>query len=108
MSEKNLVLQDAELCEAAFVRHRDPEDMKALVIRLNKIEGTVRGIRRMVERDDYCMDILVQVAAVNSALNGFSKQLLKEHLKTVVREDMENGHEEKLDEFIESLQRFLK
>ena len=58
-------------------RHKDrsPEEYKALVNRLSRIEGQVRGVRGMLEKDAYCVDILVQVAAVNSALNSFSKEL---------------------------------
>mgnify|MGYP002553228700 FL=1 len=63
-------------------RHKDrsPEEYKALVNRLSRIEGQVRGVRGMLEKDAYCVDILVQVAAVNSALNSFSKELLAQHL----------------------------
>ena len=59
-------------------RHKDrtPEEYRALANRLSRIEGQVRGIRAMLDKDVYCADILVQVAAVNAALNGFSKELL--------------------------------
>ena len=63
-------------------RHKDrtPEEHKALLNRLSRIEGQVRGIRGMLEKDAYCVDILVQVAAANSALNSFSKELLAQHI----------------------------
>mgnify|MGYP001028794517 CR=1 FL=1 len=83
-------------------RHKDrtPEEYRALVNRLSRIEGQVRGIRAMVEKDVYCTDILVQVAAVNAALNGFSKELLGQHVRTCVADDLRNGSSEKLDELL--------
>ena len=67
-------------------RHKDrtPEEYRALANRLSRIEGQVRGIRAMLDKDVYCADILVQVAAVNAALNGFSKELLGQHIRTCV------------------------
>ena len=76
--------------------------------RLNRIEGQIRGIRGMVEKDIYCADILVQVAAVNSALNGFSKELLAQHVRTCVADDLRAGSEEKLDELIKLLPKLMK
>ena len=68
----------------------------------------IRGIRGMVEKDIYCADILVQVAAVNSALNGFSKELLAQHVRTCVADDLRAGSEEKLDELIKLLPKLMK
>ena len=96
-------------CEACHKhKERTPEEMKALINRLNRIEGQVRGIRGMVEKDIYCADILVQVAAVNSALNGFSKELLAQHVRTCVADDLRAGSEEKLDELIKLLPKLMK
>lgn len=91
-------------------RHKDrtPEEYKALLHRLNRIEGQVRGIRGMLEKDAYCVDILIQVAAANSALNSFSKELLAQHLSTCVAQDLRNGSEEKLDELLRLLPRLMK
>ena len=89
-------------------RDRTPEEYKALLHRLNRIEGQVRGIRGMLEKDAYCVDILVQVAAANSALNSFSKELLAQHLRTCVAEDLRSGSEEKLDELLRLLPRLMK
>lgn len=89
-------------------RDRTPEEYKALLHRLNRIEGQVRGIRGMLEKDAYCVDILVQVAAANSALNSFSKELLAQHLSTCVAEDLRSGSEEKLDELLRLLPRLMK
>ena len=73
---------------------------KQLITRLNRIEGQIRGIRSMVEKDVYCTDILVQAAAARSALNGFTRELIDQHLSTCVAEDLKNGGEEKLQEFL--------
>ncbi len=94
----------------SYCRHKDrtPEEYRALVNRLSRIEGQVRGIRAMVEKDVYCTDILVQVAAVNAALNGFSKELLGQHVRTCVADDLRNGSSEKLDELLTLLPKLMK
>ena len=91
-------------------RHKDrsPEEYKALVNRLSRIEGQVRGIRAMLDKDVYCADILVQVAAVNAALNGFSKELLSQHVRTCVADDLRAGGTQKLDELLQLLPRLMK
>ena len=91
-------------------RHKDrsPEEYKALLNRLRRIEGQVRGIRGMLEKDAYCVDILVQVAAANSALNGFSKELLGQHIRTCVADDLKAGETQKLDELLQLLPRLMK
>ena len=95
---------------AACCRHKDrsPEEYKALVNRLSRIEGQVRGVRGMLEKDAYCVDILVQVAAVNSALNSFAKELLAQHMSTCVADDLRAGSDEKLNELIKLLPRLMK
>ena len=101
---------EAETLHACCCRHkkRSEEEYKSLIHRLNRIEGQIRGIRGMVEKDIYCADILVQVAAVNSALNGFSKELLAQHVRTCVADDLRAGSEEKLDELIKLLPKLMK
>ena len=91
-------------------RHKDrtPAEHKALLNRLSRIEGQVRGIRGMVEKDAYCVDILVQVAATTSALNSFAKELLAQHMSTCVADDLRAGGEEKLDELLWLLPKLMK
>ena len=91
-------------------RHKDrtPEEYRALANRLSRIEGQVRGIRAMLDKDVYCADILVQVAAVNAALNGFSKELLSQHVRTCVADDLRAGGTQKLDELLHLLPRLMK
>ena len=95
---------------ACCCRHKDrsPEEYKALLNRLSRIEGQVRGIRGMLEKDAYCVDILVQVAAANSALNSFAKELLAQHIGTCVADDLRAGSNEKLDELIKLLPKLMK
>ena len=101
---------EAETLHACCCRHkkRSEEEYKSLIHRLNRIEGQIRGIRGMVEKDIYCADILVQVAAVNSALNGFSKELLAQHVRTCVADDLRAGSEAKLDELMNLLPKLMK
>ena len=76
--------------------------------RLSIIEGQIRGIRGMLERDVYCIDILTQVSAANSALNSFTRELLSEHIKTCVANDIREGDEEKLEELLKVLPKLMK
>ena len=89
-------------------KERSPEEYKKLIHRLNRIEGQIRGIRGMVEKDVYCADILVQVAAANSALNAFSRELLSQHVHTCVPDDLRAGSDEKLDELLKLLPKLMK
>lgn len=91
-------------------KHRDKEgkDYKCLVARLNRIEGQIRGIRKMVDEDRYCVDVLTQVSAVQSALNAFTKELLARHIKSCVVEDIRKGHDEVAEELVLLLQRVMK
>ena len=91
-------------------RHKDrtPEEYRALANRLSRIEGQVRGIRAMLDKDVYCADILVQVAAVNAALNGFSKELLGQHIRTCVADGIRRGDDEVIDELVTTLQKLMK
>ena len=101
---------EAETLHACCCRHkkRSEEEYKSLVHRLNRIEGQLRGIRGMVEKDVYCADILVQVAAANSALNAFSRELLSQHVRTCVADDLRAGSDEKLDELLKLLPKLMK
>ena len=90
------------------VKKRSCEEHKDLIHRLSRIEGQVRGIRGMVERDAYCTDILVQSAAVSAAISSFNRQLLENHIKTCVVDDMKAGKEETVEELLSILQKFMK
>ena len=89
-------------------KQRSDDELRGLVSRLNRVEGQVRGIRRMLEGNAYCIDILTQVSAANSALNSFAKELLSNHLRSCVAEDIRSGNDEKLDELVKTLQKLMK
>lgn len=89
-------------------KERSDKEYRDLLNRLNRIEGQVRGIKGMVEKDAYCTDILVQVAAVNAALNSFNKVLLANHTRTCVARDIQEGKEETIDELVATLQKLMK
>ncbi len=93
---------------AGKIRVRTPEEYKDLMNRLKRIEGQVRGVQGMLERDAWCADILTQVAAINAALNSFSKVLLAQHLHTCVAQNVRAGNDEVLDELVELLPKLMK
>ena len=89
-------------------KERSAEEYKDLIHRLNRIEGQIRGIRGMVEKNAYCPDILAQVAAANAALNSFNKVLLGNHIRTCVAEDIRQGKGETIDELVALLPKLMK
>lgn len=95
-------------CCCHKTKHRSEEEYKALLNRLSRIEGQVRGIRKMVETDAYCTDILTQVSAVQAALNAFNRELLASHIRTCVAEDIRSGKDETIDELVFTLQKMMK
>lgn len=97
-----------ECCCCHKTKERSEKEYKDLCNRLNRIEGQIRGIKGMLEKDAYCADILVQVSAANAALNSFTKILLANHIKTCVTEDIKAGKEETVDELVTLLQKLMK
>ena len=89
-------------------KHRQPQEADALIRRLSRIEGQVRGVRGMVERECYCTDILTQVSAIRSALDGFSRELLAEHIRTCVVRDIREGHPEVVEDLLATIQRLIR
>ncbi|MCI7808814.1 metal-sensing transcriptional repressor [bacterium] len=100
-------MEERECC-AHKTKDRTQEEYTSLIHRLNRIEGQVRGIRGMVEKDAYCTDILMQVAAVNAALNAFNKELLAQHIRTCVVQDIRAGKDETIDDLVSTLQKLMK
>lgn len=90
------------------IKHREDQELKKLINRLNRIEGQIRGIKKMVEDDRYCIDIITQVSATNAALNAFNKELLSQHIQSCVVEDVKSGNIEKIDELCATLQKIMK
>ena len=95
-------------CHCERHKHRSEEEVAALQRRLSRVEGQVRGIRGMVERDAYCTDILTQISAVQSALSAVSRELLASHIRTCVVEDIRKGDTEVVDDLVATIQKMMK
>ena len=104
IEERTEKLEKDEVCPGCVhkTKERSDKERRDMMNRLSRIEGQVRGIKRMVE------NILIQVSAVNAALNSFNKVLLASHIKTCVTEDIKNGKEETIDELVLILQKLMK
>lgn len=94
-------------CVTCRTKKRSEEEKRALLNRLSRIEGQVRGVRGMVESDIYCPDILIQVSAISSALSSFAKELLASHIKTCVVADIKENKTESVDELVALLGRTM-
>ncbi len=102
-------MADREMCGCCGkTTDRTQDERKKLIHRLNRIEGQIRGIRGMLEKDAYCTDILVQSAAVNAAVNAFNKELLASHIRGCVARDIREGKDDVIDELVATLQKLMK
>ena len=106
--EVNIMSEMYPDCPHCRTKHRSPEEARRRINRLNRLEGQIRGIRGLVEKEAYCPDILVQAAAANAALNAFSRELLDEHIRTCVVEDIRQGRDETIDELLATIQKLMK
>ena len=106
MTEKTEQLPQSGCC--CRHKHRDAPEYEALLKRLRRIEGQVRGIQGMVEKEAYCTDILTQVSAVQSALRAFSKELLANHIRTCVADGVRQGDEDIVDELVRTMEKMMK
>ena len=95
-------------CCNVRTKERSPEEYKDLVNRLSRIEGQIRGLKRMVEEGAYCPDILNQSAAASAALSSFNRVLMSNHIKSCVIEDVRAGNDETVDELLGVLQKLMK
>jgi DNA-binding FrmR family transcriptional regulator len=88
--------------------HHSDKMKQNLITRLNRIEGQVRGVKGMIERDTYCDDVLNQIAAIQSALNSVSKLLLEGHMKSCVIERIQEGDQDVIDELLVTIKKLMK
>ena len=95
-------------CQCQRTKIRSEEELKRLFNRLSRIEGQVRGLREMLQKDVYCPDILIQVSAVNAALNSFSRELLSEHLHPCLAGNLRQVNDEVIEELVEVLRKLMK
>ncbi len=102
------IIEEMPAPDACRKNHHPPSVKRDLTNRLNRIEGQVRGIKGMVDRDVYCDDIITQLAATQSALNSVTKVLLDGHLKGCVKDRLASGDEEILDELLVTFQKLMR
>ncbi|MBR3837090.1 MAG: metal-sensing transcriptional repressor [Clostridia bacterium] len=95
-------------CSCKRTKKRSTQEEKALLNRLNRISGQIRGIYKMVEEDAYCTDILTQAAAAREALGSFSRMLLEEHIRTCVCQDLKEGKDGTAEDLVRTLRRLMK
>ena len=95
-------------CCGERTKERSAEEMKQLLNRLSRIEGQVRGVKGMVEKNAYCPDIITQVSAITAALNAFNREMLSTHIRTCVADGVRGGDDAKLDELVILLQKLMK
>lgn len=94
-------------CCGSKTTQRQEKEYKDLINRLSRIEGQIRGIRGMLEKDAYCVDVLTQVAAAESALKGFARQMISNHMHQCVVRDIREGREDTVDELVDLLKKFM-
>ncbi|NLC72941.1 MAG: metal-sensing transcriptional repressor [Ruminococcaceae bacterium] len=105
MKNKNIKAE----CQNCKKKERLPEEKKKLQNRLNRIEGQVRGLSKMVDDDAYCIDILVQIQAAKSALAAVSRVLLESHMRSCVTKEIKEGNEDEvLDDLMRTIEKMLK
>ena len=97
-----------EACCCHKTKKRSEEERKKLINRLSRIEGQIRGVRGMVEKDAYCTDILTQVSAIQSALNAFSRELLANHIRTCVVDGIRSDDTDIVDELVRTVEKLMK
>ena len=97
-----------EKCCCSKKKVRSPEEKKRLLNRLNRISGQINGLKKMLENDEYCVDILTQSAAVSAALDSFERVLLDEHIRTCVAENIRKGNDEVVEELVDILRKMMK
>ena len=108
--EKDLNEKKSAPCPRCSGKHkqRSEKEYRSLMNRLSRIEGQIRGLKEMLEKDAYCTDILIQVSAATAALNSFSKELLATHIKTCVADNIRQGNDEVVDELVGVLQKLMR
>lgn len=111
MSLNNENSLENEVCcstESERKSHHSDKTKQNLVTRLNRIEGQVRGIKGLIDKDTYCDDVITQIAATQAALNSVAKLLLEGHMKSCVLERIQEGDTAVLDEVLITIQKLMK
>ncbi|WP_043929894.1 metal-sensitive transcriptional regulator [Bacillus sp. EB01] len=107
--------ETAPVCEdhcntenSARKSHHSEKTKSNLITRLNRIEGQIRGIKGLIDKDTYCDDVITQISATQAALNSVAKILLEGHMKSCVVERIQEGDHEVVDELLVTIQRLMK
>jgi DNA-binding FrmR family transcriptional regulator len=100
-------MENLEKCHIIDVS-KNNKTKKNMMNRLSRIEGQIRGIKKMIDEDIYCDDILNQITSVKAALGGVSKILLEKHIESCVVEKLKNGDEEVMDELMKTISKMIK
>lgn len=112
MKSDEKMVQTCSVCHGEIQGDRksphDEKTIKELVNRMNRIEGQIRGIKGMIERQVYCDDVLNQIASAQSALDGASRLILEKHLKSCVKEQLQAGDEQVVDEVLKTIFRMIR
>ncbi|WP_102264077.1 metal-sensitive transcriptional regulator [Mesobacillus jeotgali] len=95
-------------CSSDRKSHHSEKTKKNLVTRLNRIEGQIRGIKGLIERDTYCDDVITQISATQAALNSVAKLLLEGHMKSCIVERIQEGDNEVIDELLTTIEKLMK
>jgi CsoR family transcriptional regulator, copper-sensing transcriptional repressor len=106
-SENQEILTD-NCCTSERKSHHSDKVKNNLITRLNRIEGQIRGVKGLIDRDTYCDDVITQISAIQSALNSVGKILLEGHLKSCVVERIQEGDQEVLDELLVTVKKLMK
>lgn len=113
--KETCVIEDCSLVEAGCpaecshrTTNRSQKAKASLISRLNRIEGQVRGIKGMIEKDAYCDDVLNQIAAVQSAMKSVSRLLLESHMKNCIVNRIQAGEPEVIDELLQTIEKMMK
>lgn len=106
--QENELTQEMSCCSTQDDRKSQHNDKGKLISRLNRIEGQIRGVKGLIERDVYCDDVLNQIAAVQSALNSVGKMLLESHLKSCIVKRIQSGELQVIDELLITVNKLTK
>ena len=110
MDDEKIPCEHAKECHPASdqrTKNRSQKLKDSLVVRLNRVEGQVRGIKGMIEKDAYCDDVLNQISSVQAAMKSISKLVLESHMRSCVIEKVQSGDNEVIDELLDTIGKML-
>ena len=94
------------LCACKKSTERTEAQIKDIFSRINRLTGQLNGVKKMIEENRYCMDILIQLSAIDKAVKGLASLIMEDHLKTCVVEKIQKGNTQVVDEITDIFKRF--